>query len=247
MGDLDPSDRRQGPASEELLASDPLADLVSVADFPSLRRYLKSGAIVFRAGDNFNAIYVIRRGFFKTAETDGTGREQVLGFFMRSELLGLDGIGSGKYASTAEALEDSEVVALPFALLENLSRENREIQRQLHAVLSREIVRNQGVMLLLGSMTAASRIAAFLINLSMRLARRGCSPSEFVLRMTRRDIGSYLGLELETVSREFSKLHDGGLLVVQGRHVRILSLDRLRDVLQAGVIEKCPLLAESGR
>ena len=127
--------------------------------------------------------------------------EQVTGFQMAGEMLGLDGIGSGRYNGNAVALEDSEVCVLPFAMIEELGREVPAIQRNLHTVLSREIVRDHGVMMLLGSMSAEERLAAFLINLSRRFTARGYSSSDFYLRMTREEIGSYLGLKLETVSR----------------------------------------------
>jgi CRP/FNR family transcriptional regulator len=153
-----------------------------------------------------------------------------MGFFMRGELFGLDGVGAMRYASTASALEDSEIVVLPFALMEEMAREDPAMQRQLHAVLSREITRDHGVMMLLGSMSAEARLASFLVNLSARFVRRGYSPCDLVLRMTREEIGSYLGLKLETVSRIFSKFQKTGLLEVQQKHVRILDPQGLKDV-----------------
>jgi len=140
---------------------------------------------------------------------------------MGGELLGMDGLGAGHYNGTAIALEDSEVCVLPFALVEELSRDIRPLQRQLHAVLAREIVRDHGVMMLLGSMRAEERLATFLLNLSKRFVRRGYSSSEFHLRMTREEIGSYLGLKLETVSRLFSAFQKDNLIEVQQKHVRI--------------------------
>ncbi|TAN55205.1 MAG: cyclic nucleotide-binding domain-containing protein [Betaproteobacteria bacterium] len=213
---------------------DALADLDAFAQVAFLRRRLRRGQTIFHAGDPFNAIYAVRSGFFKTANVDATGREQVMGFFMCGELFGLDGVAAARYECTASALEDSEIVVLPFALMEELGRENQAMQRQLHAILSREITRDHGVMLLLGSMSAEARLATFLVNLSTRFLRRGYSPSDFVLRMTREEIGSYLGLKLETVSRLFSKFENDGLLDVQQKHVRILDpqgLQRARAVL----------------
>ena len=192
------------------------------------------GQIVFRTGDPFNAIYAVRSGFFKTAKVDAAGREQVMGFFMRGEVFGLDGVAAARYDNTASSLEDSEIVVLPFALMENMAQENQAKQRQLHALLAREITRDHGVMMLLGSMSAEARLAAFLVNLSQRFVRRGYSPSEFILRMTREEIGSYLGLKLETVSRLFSKFQKSGLLEVQQKHVRVLDpqgLERARALL----------------
>lgn len=228
---LDPRSRQWISASNESPIRDPLADLDAFAEVAFLRRRLKRGETVFHAGDQFNAIYAVRSGFFKTANVDATGREQVMGFFMRSELFGLDGVAASRYDNTASALEDSEIVVLPFALLEEMARENQAMQRQLHAILSREITRDHGVMMLLGSMSAEARLATFLVNLSTRFVRRGYSPSDFVLRMTREEMGSYLGLKLETVSRVFAKFQKSGLLDVQQKHVRILDPQGLQRTL----------------
>jgi CRP/FNR family transcriptional regulator len=145
--------------------------------------------------------------------------------------MGLEGLGSGKYHGTAIALEDSEVCVLPYALVEQMAQEIPALQRQLHAVLAREIVRDHGVMMLLGSMRAEERLATFLLNLSKRFMRRGFSASDFHLRMTREEIGSYLGLKLETVSRLFSAFQKDGLIDVQQKHVRIVSISGLEAVL----------------
>jgi len=213
--------------------SHPLADLGAFSEVAFLRRRLKRGETVFHAGDEFRAIYAIRSGFFKTVNVDQQGHEQVTGFFMRDELFGLDGICASGYDCTASALEDSEIVVLPFALMQDMARENQAMQRELHAVLSREITRGHGVMMLLGTMGAEARLASFLLNLAARFARRGYSPSDFVLRMTRGEIGSYLGLKIETVSRTFSEFQKGGLLQVEQKRVRIVDRQGLQRVLAA--------------
>ena len=197
------------------------------------RRRLKRGEALFNAGDEFNSVYAIRTGFFKTAVLHDDGREQVTGFFMGGELLGMDGVGTGRYNGNAVALEDSDVCVMPYSLIEELSMEVQPLRRHLHAVLSREIVRDHGVMMLLGSMRAEERLAAFLLNLSKRFVRRGYSPSDFHLRMTREEIGSYLGLKLETVSRLFSRFQEDGLLEVQQKHVRIVDIAGLEATLAA--------------
>ncbi len=203
------------------------SDMARVEQLVFARRRLKRGDFLFKAGDEFNSLYAIRSGFLKTTVLNADGREQVTGFQMGGELLGLDGIGGGRYNGNAVALEDSEVCVLPFALIEELGREIPAIQRNLHSVLSREIVRDHGVMMLLGSMSAEERLAAFLLNLSRRFTARGYSASDFHLRMTREEIGSYLGLKLETVSRLFSRFHADGLIEVQQKHVRILDIPGL--------------------
>jgi CRP/FNR family transcriptional regulator len=200
-------------------------DMARVEQIVFARRRLKRGDNLFQAGDPFNALYAIRSGFLKTTVLNADGREQVTGFQMGGELLGLDGIGSGRYNGNAVALEDSEVCVLPFAMIEELGREIPAIQRNLHSVLSREIVRDHGVMMLLGSMSAEERLAAFLLNLSRRFAARGYSASDFNLRMTRAEIGSYLGLKLETVSRLFSRFQAEGLIEVAQKHVTILDIE----------------------
>jgi len=147
----------------------------------------------------------------------------VTGFHMAGEVLGLDGIGTDAHASDVTALEDSEVCVIPYGRLEQ-----PELQRQVQKVMSRELVRDHGVMLLLGTMRAEERLAAFLLNLSQRFTARGYSPSEFHLRMTREEIGSYLGLSLETVSRLFSRFQAEGIIEVQQKHIKILDVAKLR-------------------
>ena len=208
-------------------------DMLRIEGLVYARRRVKRGEALFNAGDTFGSIYAIRSGFFKTSVIDGEGREQVTGFCMGGELLGLDGLGAGRYNGTAVALEDSEACVLPFALVEELSRDIRPLQRQLHSVLAREIVRDHGVMMLLGSMRAEERLATFLLNLSRRFVRRGYSSSDFHLRMTREEIGSYLGLKLETVSRLFSAFQKDSLIDVQQKHVRIRDIAGLERMLAA--------------
>jgi CRP/FNR family transcriptional regulator len=207
------------------------ADLERAEKIVNARRRIKRGETLFNAGDPFNSIYSIRTGFFKSSVIDDEGREQVTGFFMGGELLGMDGIGAGSYNATATALEDSEICIMPFSLIEEMSYEIRPLQRHLHAVLAREIVRDHGVMMLLGSMRAEERLAVFLLNLSQRFTARGYSQSEFYLRMTREEIGSYLGLKLETVSRVFSRFQESGLIAVQQKHIRIIDIPGLRRIV----------------
>ena len=210
-----------GLTPEEL---DQLDSLVNV------RRKLKRGDTLYRAGEAFDALYAVRSGFFKSRVTYEDGRDQVTGFSMAGEILGMDGIGHGTHNCDAIALEDSEVCSIPYARLEELSREISSLQRHFHKLMSREIVRESGVMMLLGAMRAEERIAAFLLNLSQRLNARGYSPLEFHLRMTREEIGSYLGLKLETVSRAFSKFDKDGLIEVEKKFVRIRNIEGLREV-----------------
>jgi CRP/FNR family transcriptional regulator, anaerobic regulatory protein len=195
------------------------------------RRTVHRGDLLFRSGDAFESLYAVRTGFFKTRVSSEDGRDQVTGFQMAGELLGLDGIGSDRHTCDAVALEDSQVCVIPYGQLEYLSREFTDLQRQFHKIMSREIVRDHGVMLLLGSMRAEERLAAFLLNLTQRLQARGFSPSSLVLRMTREEIGTYLGLKLETVSRCFSKFQDDGILQVKQRQIQVLDPAALQKIV----------------
>ena len=195
------------------------------------RRKVKRGHHLYRSGDPFEALYAIKMGFFKTDIILEDGREQVTGFQMAGEILGMDGIGTETHTCNSIALEDSEICVIPFAQLEQLSREVQALQHHFHKVMSREIVRDHGVMMLLGTMRAEERLAAFLLNLSQRFTARGYSPQEFHLRMTREEIGSYLGLKLETVSRAFSRFQDEGLIAVHQKHIRIIDAGGLKRLL----------------
>jgi len=206
-------------------------ELKRLDDLVSIRRRLKRGDRLYSSGAPFDAIYAIRSGFFKTDVLIEDGREQVTGFQMAGELLGLDGISTEHHTCNAIALEDSEVCAIPFPRLESLSREIHTLQHHFHKVMSREIVRDHGVMMLLGTMRAEERLAAFLLNLSQRFEARGYSRTEFVLRMTRAEIGSFLGLKLETVSRVLSRFAQDGLIEVNQKHVRIVDPDGLRTIV----------------
>ena len=194
-------------------------------------RKIKRGQSLYRAGNPFEAIYAVRTGFFKTDILLEDGREQVTGFQMAGEIMGLDGISNEIHSCNAVALEDGEVCVIPFIMLEQLQSEISALQHHIHKVMSREIVRDQGVMILLGTMRAEERLAVFLLNLSQRFAARGYSATEFHLRMTRDEIGSYLGLKLETVSRALSHFQENGLISVQQKHILILDMEGLRKLL----------------
>ena len=204
------------------------ADLEQLDDLISLKHAYSRGGYLYRSGARFQSLYAIRTGFFKTQVLHEDGREQVTGFQMAGEIIGMDAISSDTHACDAIALEDSEVCEIPFSRLEELSRKLPSLQRHLHRILSREIVRDQGIMLLLGSMRAEERLAAFLLNLSQRFAARGYSPTSFHLRMTRQEIGSYLGMKLETVSRTLSNFQGTGLISIRNKSVELHDLPGLQ-------------------
>jgi CRP/FNR family transcriptional regulator len=205
------------------------------------KRPLKRGDYLYRAGGTLQSLYAVRTGFFKSCVMHDDGREQVAGFHMAGEMLGMDGIGSGKHMCDAVSLEDSEVCEIPFNDLETLSRHIPTLQQHFHRIMSREIARDYGVMLLLGSMRAEERLAAFLLNLSQRFAARGYSSKSFLLRMTRNEIGSYLGLKLETISRALSHFQTEGIIAVQNKSVEILDAGRLRAMVSQCSVATTPM------
>jgi CRP/FNR family transcriptional regulator len=201
--------------------------LRQIDELMTARIRLRKGETLFRSGDRFTSLYAIRSGSCKTVLLSEDGQEQVAGYHMPGEIIGTDGVGTDAHGCQAVALEDTEVSVLPFERLVTLSRQSSRFQHNLHQLLSREIARERALTMLLGTMDAEQRLAAFLLDLSQRY-----QASEFMLRMTREEIGSYLGLKLETVSRLFSRFQREGLLQVQGRVVKLLdrvSVKRLID------------------
>jgi CRP/FNR family transcriptional regulator len=196
---------------------------------------VKEGDTLYREGERFHQIFAVRSGTFKCSITLKDGREQVTGFQMAGELMGLDGVANGRHASSATALEDAEICAIPYDHLCELAQDSAEFQQVISRLMSREIVREHSLMALLGSMNADERLAAFLLNLSQRMKARGYSASEFHLRMSRAEIGSYLGMKLETVSRTFSAFQQQRLLSVDKRHIRILDLKALTEAFDTRV------------
>lgn len=199
------------------------------------RRKVAAGQALYDAGEKFRHVYAVRSGTFKSSLALAGGREQVSGFHMAGELMGLDAIADGVHASSATALEDTEVCAIRYTDLNELAARSGSLQLAMARMMSREIVREHSLMLLLGSMNAEERLAAFLLNVSQRMRARGYSASEFHLRMSRAEIGSYLGMKLETVSRTFSAFQQQGLLEVDRKHVRITDLGRLARAFEARV------------
>jgi CRP/FNR family transcriptional regulator, anaerobic regulatory protein len=204
-------------------------DINTVDRLINRRRSVAKGGYLYRANAPLQALYAIRGGFMKTCLPHPDGGEQVAGFHMPGDLLGLDAIGAGRHMCDAAALENCEICDIPLDTLEQLSRRIPALRQHFHRILSREIVRDHHMMLLLANMRAEERLAAFLLNLSQRYAARGYSATEFILRMTRADIGSYLGLTIETVSRALSHLRREQCIEVHARRVRIINVPRLKS------------------
>ena len=193
-------------------------------------RKVARGDTLYRTGDAFHSIYAIKAGAFKTVVTLRDGREQITGFQIAGEPLGMEGIHAGEHTSEAVALEDSLLCIIPFARLERLCADIRAMQKHLHRLMSSEIVRKSQLMAMLGSMRAEERVSAFLVNLAQRLRTLRCSDTDLTLKMSREELGSYLGMTLETVSRMLSRFHDEQLIDVRGKKVRILDAEGLQRI-----------------
>jgi CRP/FNR family transcriptional regulator len=213
--------------------TDPDVDRLDSLTFT--RRRVLAGDTLYREGDRFEFIYAVRAGTLKSSLMLADGREQVSGFHIAGELVGLDGVAHGRHASTTTALEDTDICAIPYAHLIDLASSAKGMHHVISRLMSREILREGSLMMLLGSMNADDRLAAVLLNLSQRYAARGYSDREFHLRMSRAEIGSYLGLKLETISRTFTAFQQQRLLEVDKRHVRITDLDGLKRRLEMRV------------
>ena len=204
------------------------AELLQLHDFVGTRRRVKRGEILWETGAPLHSLYAVRLGFLKSFIITGEGQVQVTGFQMAGEIVGMDAIAAGRHHSTVIALEDTELCPLPFAEFDRLMDRLPSLQRRFFRMMSHELVREQQNMALLGTMRAEQRLATFLLRVSSLYHQRGYSATEFVLRMTREELGSYLGLKLETVSRLLSKLQQEGLITVLNKAVKLLDLDALR-------------------
>lgn len=209
-------------AHDELEAFDALA---------TAKRRVARGAALYRGGDGFEALYAVRSGAFKSLGVSRNGEEKVTGLHLPGELMGLEAIDAGTHRYHGIALEDSEVCVIPYAKLTTLALRLPELQARLLRTLSSDISRDHGLMLLLGGMTAEQRIAAFLLSLSRRHEKLGYSPHRFNLRMTREDIGSYLGLTLETVSRLMSRFQRDGLIDAHQRDIELKNTEALSEIV----------------
>jgi len=194
---------------------------------------LRKGDVLFRVGDRFTGLFAMRMGSCKTVMPTDDGREQVVGNHLPGEIMGIEAIAAETHGCQAVALEDSEVCTLPFDRIEALAQLDAGFQRNLHRMMAREVGRERSAALMLGTMRAEQRLSWFLLDLSNRYQARGYSSSEFVLRMTREEIGSQLGLKLETVSRLFSRFHDEALIHVRGRIVTLIDRIALQQLMTA--------------
>lgn len=194
---------------------------------------LQSGDALYQAGGEFRSVYAVRSGAIKAVTLARDGQEQVTGFYLPGEIVGIDGIANSRYTNTAVALETSSVCEIPFHSLEELSLQIPHLQRHLFQLLGKEIVEEQQLLTLLSKHTAEERVAAFLVSLSSRHHRRNLSATQFRLPMSRADIGNFLGLTVETVSRTLRKLQNQSLVTVDKKEIEITDLSRLSTMANA--------------
>ena len=201
------------------------------------RTRVKRGHALYQLGDRFHALYVLRTGTCKSVLLSRDGQDQIVGYHIAGEIVGIDGIATDAHECEATALEDMDVCPLPFDQIDDIARISDQFRRNFVKLLARESARTRSMMMMLGTMRAEQRLAMFLLDLAQRYCARGYSAREFVLRMTRAEIGSYLGLKLETASRLFSRFQRAGIIHVQGRAVKLLDRISLGEIVESGAAQ----------
>lgn len=215
-----------------------MEDLDLLDDIVKRGRPLKKGDYLFRQGDSFSSVFAVRSGSLKTYSVSDCGEEQITGFHLPSEFVGLSGVDTELYPTSAIALETTSICEIPFERLDELSATLPQLRRQLMRIMSREIRDDQQMMMLLSKKTADERIATFLVNLSARFSARGFSATQFRLAMSRNEIGNYLGLAVETVSRVFTRFQQAGLIEAEGKEIKITNNEELCQ-LAGGPAQPC--------
>ena len=207
------------------------SDLTKLESIMKRSRPLKKGESLFHQGDTFKSVYAVRSGSIKTFSIADDGSEQITGFHLSGELVGLDAINDEIHPCTTMALETTSYCEIPYHQLEDLSGDLPSLRHQLLRIMSREMTQEAHLLMLLGKKTAEERLASFLLSLSGRFKERGFSETEFNLSMSRNDIGNYLGLAVETVSRLFTRFQDQGLLKVHGRFIQLLDMRAITEMV----------------
>jgi len=193
------------------------------------KRPVHKGDKIFTDGQEMHALYAIRSGTFKTFTVNEQGEEQITGFHLAGDLLGFDAIADTEHKSFAQALETSMICEIPYNNLDKLSNTMPKLKKQVLRLMSNEIRTDQEMLTLLNRKNAEQRVATFIVSLSDRYHARGLSAAEFRLTMTRSDIGNYIGLTVETISRLLNRFHKNGLIKVDGKLISILKIDELID------------------
>ncbi|MDG6882433.1 Fumarate and nitrate reduction regulatory protein [Phocoenobacter uteri] len=194
------------------------------------KKPVQKSQIIFKSGDELQSLFAIRSGTIKSYTISENGEEQITAFHLPGDLIGFDAINSMKHIGFAQALETSMICEIPFDILDDLAGKMPKIRHQIMRLMSNEIKNDQDMILLLSRMNAEEKLAAFLYNLSQRYSARGFSAREFRLTMTRGDIGNYLGLTIETISRLLSRFQKSGMITVQGKYITINEMDLLTDM-----------------
>lgn len=206
-------------------------EMVKLDNIVGRGRPLGKGDPLYRQGDKLNSLYAIHSGSLRSYTVTQDGTEQTLGFYLPGELVGLDGLENSIHSCTTEALETTSICELPYNNLQSLCAQLPSLQHQMMRLLGKELSGDHDVLLLLGKRSAEERLAAFLLSLSKRYAERGFSPTEFNLSMSRHDISNFLGVAVETISRQFSNFDKEGVLQVKHRFVRIVDLKKLEEIV----------------
>jgi CRP/FNR family transcriptional regulator, anaerobic regulatory protein len=197
------------------------------------KRTLDRGAVLYREGDPFDALYVVRSGSLKTFVQNEAGDMQILAFHLPGEIIGFDALATNQHVSQAEALERSSICELPYAQLQQVTSEVPALHRQLMRVISREVVEEHRHLVMMGRQQAQEQLATFLRSLADRYQRLQRDGTALNLPMSRYDIANYLGLVVETVSRLFSRMEEMGVLEVNRKSVTILRPDLLAALCRA--------------
>lgn len=210
-------------------------DIQQLDDIIQRSKPLQKSQHLYREGDDFQSVFAVRSGALKAYKTTDDGREQVTGFYFPGEILGMDGISNNAHASSAKALETAAVCEIPFTSLERLSAMMPNLQRHFFQLMSREITEDQQLITLLSKNSADERVASLMLSISTRNSKRKLSATQFRLPMSRVDIGNYLGLTVETVSRVFSRMQKMEILLVDNKEIQILDVDGLKKMANLGV------------
>jgi len=211
-------------------------ELESLDNIIDRKKPIQKGQEIFKAGQEMKSLYAIRSGTLKSYTITEQGDEQITSFHLAGDLVGFDGISTGTHPSFSQALETSMICEIPYDTLDNLSVTMPKLRQQILRLMSSEIVGDQNMILLLSKKNAEERLASFIHNLSTRFSERGFSPREFRLSMTRGDIGNYLGLTVETISRLLGRFQKSEMIAVKGKYISILDEEKLAEL--AGVKKK---------
>jgi len=205
-----------------------MSNLDAVVDQP---KPLHKNDYLYRDGEKSKAMYAVRSGCVKTMTESPNGEEQIVGFHLAGELLGLDGFADGVHTCNAVALETSSVCELPLEDLESLTQKLPGLHRQMRRIMGKEVASDHKMLLLLGKMTSEERLASFLLSMSRRMEERHWKETEFNLSMPRQDIANYLGMAVETVSRLFAAFQNEKIIEVDRRHITILDIGKLKVIV----------------